>query len=1278
MCACRYACATPKLQDMMNVSKILMAIVVSLVMGLSAMADNLSFNPLTKFRIESLLAEGSAVAVGSRHGVNSPVCVAISNADEADCWWYFQEFKSGQFAIRNASTGQYLAYDDVRSDNPIRRYMHLENSVRSDSALWYITERSNGQYFFQSVVSRNHCFNVRSGSYALGTYSEGSLTPGNQNELFYIYKEDGTHYDQQLDVNNVCGIDKEGFYWTTVPVEHPVVATTDDSNPVYYYITNIRSGLYVTPDGDYLLQSSQQPAKRYYFKEADGGMQIMLEGGGYVSAELPYYTVTSPEDVQVVKGTVPGKDDHVWNIEHAYDEKVAGYAVGVAKCSKNSSNNPKILNKQIYWNDFSQIGICYYSVDGGSTFSFHSKDSRHRDYLAALGLVIPTDSIPHVDPVDPPVDPDDPDDPQSSDLEPLSGNVMHVYRADGKVDAIPQMYISQIANGTDSVKITTLNGGPEFKYARYEVDSLSVALPANLPTFESYKINNKFNPHLVGDAVGVFVGDSLVTINPVCIGKRLKPSFKIDDDVQAFLGDTLQASKVTRVRFDKDVVYTLARRGHTILRRTTEGKYVERPYGRQVTVRATFATDNSNDQEYKVPKVYVTTNDGTAINSKYYWWDGKVSIDGSGVFPSLPETAMQIKGRGNSSWTATGKAPYHMKFDTAIKVLGLTKGKHWNLIANAQTRSMTSNAVAQKVAQLVETAGYNHEIPVELYVNGEYRGSYNLTEKVGFANNSIDLDDETYATMLELDSYYDEAYKFRTTRYQLPINVKEPTLNDGITPLTLTEISRSFNKVTDAMYMGDDLSQFVDLDYLARFLLVDELTFNSEFMHPKSTFCYNENVRDEESKFIFGPCWDFDWGYGYQYNGNYFTYSPTVDFWTGVSMEASTWTRDLRYCGDNFNEVYFRLWHKFMTDGSLQELVEFCQDYYDFAAESFTHDNSRWYRGDAAAYAGVTENAKNWLTARANYIYDYMANKLGYAGMGYLDDKGDAIKVGDVNGDGVISTADLVCVLNYMLRLPNEDFDYDQADVDTNQMITIGDAMAVLNLIGSTSAGSRSFYSLPEAGAIINPGAVSQNTETVTVPLQITVDEGDYSGIQFDLKVPAGMTIEDIDLNKSIPDFDVNVAALEADGSAGEGSGASGAAFDRYRVSIYSSAVHKLPQGVSTIQLQLGWGSNEAKASALSATLANVLFVSSLGEDERSLSRSADFCTNDLTGLNSAVSISQQEGNQLVLLSQTDTALPIYSVDGRIYRVYNLQAGKQTIALPYGIYIINKQKVIVR
>lgn len=1232
---------------------------ILLFVAISIGADNLSFNPTTKFRIESQVLSGSAIALGSNHGVNSPVCITGTSTTDADCYWYILEYKTGKYAIRNAKTGQYLAFDEVRSDNPVRRYMHLENSVRNDSALWTIGEHSDGVYYFQSAVAETYCFNVRTNNYVLGTYNQGG-TPTAYNELFYIFKEDGTAYDATEDKNTICGIDDNGYYWTSSNIEHPVVYTTDDSNPIYYTITNVRTGLYINP-ANTLMQSTTLPEKRFYFKEMQDGVQIMVEGGDqYVSGELTTTTATTAYDVKIEKGT-PSKDDHTWTIGYSEQYDYPGYAIGVSKCSANSSTNPHFYGSSYYWNAFKTEGVCYYKVDGGSTFLFQSKDIRHRNYLAGLGLVIPNDSDTPIEPVDPTPPAD-----TVTTLEPITGTITHVYRADGKVDAIPTVYIETLDTEEDSIHISIKDNGPAFNYASYEVDSISTVVPQQMPVFNSFKFNNKYNPHLIGDAIGVFYGDSLITLNPLCIGKRLRPSFKLDDDAEAYIGNVLQHSKVSRTRYDHDVTYTIARRGYTILRRYANKTYELYPYGHETKVRVTYATDQATSQ-YKVPTIYITTDDGTMISSKTTYWDAKISIDGAGVFPDMAETAMQIKGRGNSSWAGTwGKSPYHMKFATAVKPLGLTKGKHWNLIANAQTNSMTTNAIAMKMAQLVETAGYNHEIPVELYINGNYRGSYNLTEKVGFSNNSIDLLDETYAVMLELDSYYDEPYKFRTTRYSLPVNIKEPDLSEGTSPLTSVRINQHFNKVITALYNKEDMSQYLDLDYLARFLFVDELSLNTEFMHPKSTFCYNEDITNENSKYIFGPVWDFDWGYGYQFRGNYFTYPANTDFWNCTSMEATTWTRDLRYCGDNFDKIYYNLWHNFVNDGRLDELVEFCQDYYDYAAESFTHDNTVWSSGDATSYATVTDRAKTWLKQRAEYILNYMSNTLGYADNNYLEQpQGDV--VGDVNGDGVVSTADLVCVLNYMLSLPNEDFNYTQADQDANNMITINDALAIRDLIPQ-SASSRRFYSMPEAEAALSLGMAEQSASSIDIPLGINIDGGTYCGVQFDLSVPSGTTIEDLDLSNSIPNFEVYMAELKNPSTDA----------DHYRVSIYSSAKNTLPQGHSTIGLHLNQTYSTETSELQTVSLSNAMFVSTTGEDNRTASCSTQFCNSDLTGINTNAWIMSQDGNKLTINSTADTVMGVYGIDGRLYRVYKLNMGHNAITLPQGVYVINKKKIIIR
>ena len=212
------------------------------------------------------------------------------------------------------------------------------------------------------------------------------------------------------------------------------------------------------------------------------------------------------------------------------------------------------------------------------------------------------------------------------------------------------------------------------------------------------------------------------------------------------------------------------------------------PLGLDYTVSLDFLTDHSTN----VPRIDIDLLGNDRVYSKYNYIDATITIDGAGVFPSMATTPIQIKGRGNSSWENpsgwyTPKNPYRLKFEEKVKPFGLTKGKSWVLLANKLSGSMTTNAIGMKAAGIVGTEAYNHIVPVELYINNEYQGSYNFTEKLGFHNNSIDLDDQSQAALIELDTYTPDADEtlFKTARYTLPAKIKYPNfIDDETVPYT--------------------------------------------------------------------------------------------------------------------------------------------------------------------------------------------------------------------------------------------------------------------------------------------------------------------------------------------------------------------------------------------------------------------------------------------------------------------------------------------------------------
>ncbi len=407
-----------------------------------------------------------------------------------------------------------------------------------------------------------------------------------------------------------------------------------------------------------------------------------------------------------------------------------------------------------------------------------------------------------------------------------------------------------------------------------------------------------------------------------------------------------------------------------------------RHYGHRYTAHIDWLTDRIA----QVPRIDINIEGGKIVTSKTEYLNAEIIIDGRGIFPSMTDS-VKIKGRGNTSWSNpwvdesygqynvwyNPKNPYRLKFSEKKKPFGLKNGKNWVLLANSQKNSMMSNAVGMKLANIVGTAAANHIVPVELYINGDYRGCYNFTEKVGMSNNSIDIKNEIEAALLELDTYYDEVNKFRDSNYRLPVNVKFPEFGADESHLSMTTLKEAFNRMTSTIKNGGEVSTVVDVNMLARYLMVNELICNFEIMHPKSTYLYCTDVLSDTAKWVLGPVWDLDYAYGYEHSNQYATTDMKTDFYTGVSFSGDNgrginFFHDLRYTCESVDKAYYKVWHDFMENGGLEELLSYCNSYYHFANSAMVNDYDKWQSGDRD-YSAVAARMASWLSGRAQHIY---------------------------------------------------------------------------------------------------------------------------------------------------------------------------------------------------------------------------------------------------------------------------------------------------------------------
>ncbi len=676
---------------------------------------------------------------------------------------------------------------------------------------------------------------------------------------------------------------------------------------------------------------------------------------------------------------------------------------------------------------------------------------------------------------------------------------LFVSLTNGGIDAYPTKTLAKEYYKNNDTLYVSLTSGNTIKYHANEYKSISNEVP-QLPYFTSYKFNNKYNANLNTDVVADCSGENIeVSLN--AIGKSLTASFQLSEErAVAYIGNRLQTSKETRNRFAEAVKYTITYPGYNIILdiKTQDSLYktIKIPFGRIYTVTPKWLTDNNNIPRIDIDMIY----SASSINKETYL-DAKFTISGFGVYDDFADS-VQIKGRGNSTWSYA-KKPYRLKFASKVKPFGLTKGKSWVLLANAQWGALMANAIAMKVGQLANVPYTNHIIPVDLYINGEYKGNYMFTEHLGLSGNSVD-EDEDLAYMLELDDYYDEDFKFRSDKYNLPVNIKDPDLFDYIEierDAKFNAIKADFQRFENALYNNDQLGKYLDLDVAARFLLVNDLVLNMELCHPKSTYLWKGDMYSSKSKIKFGPLWDFDWGFGYQNTGSYFT----VDYKTKLLSMAVNGRNFFQALMNNeeFKKYYYKVWKEFDEKGYINEIKEFISDYYSFVEQSFMNNAEIW-NGDGYDYGSKIITMQNWMQKR----HDYIVNNLKEC------DITDILHtmIGDIDCNDQLTIHDVALLADYLIGTTDSCLNIKKADVDNNGKIEHGDLVrnAIL-LANGDPVTPMYYYNTPVSNTeLMAMKGTSVSDNTFVIPVYLQNNKEGIKAIQADIVVPSDIVIENI------------------------------------------------------------------------------------------------------------------------------------------------------------------------
>src|SRR5512133_32844 len=141
-----------------------------------------------------------------------------------------------------------------------------------------------------------------------------------------------------------------------------------------------------------------------------------------------------------------------------------------------------------------------------------------------------------------------------------------------------------------------------------------------------------------------------------------------------------------------------------------------------------------------VPTIKIDVANGAAITSKDESVPCTLTIDGQGSFADYSGTA-SIRGRGNSTWLWYEKKPYRIELDQKSQILGLKEDKDWVLLANYRDPTFLMNAFAFELADWMGLPYTNHSRFVEVTLNGDYIGLYQLTEQIEQGTNRVAVSD---------------------------------------------------------------------------------------------------------------------------------------------------------------------------------------------------------------------------------------------------------------------------------------------------------------------------------------------------------------------------------------------------------------------------------------------------------------------------------------------------------------------------------------------------------
>ena len=383
--------------------------------------------------------------------------------------------------------------------------------------------------------------------------------------------------------------------------------------------------------------------------------------------------------------------------------------------------------------------------------------------------------------------------------------------------------------------------------------------------------------------------------------------------------------------------------------------------------------------------MYITTHNKQDID-RYNPVDATLYVTAYGEYSALGapdnQLPLTIRGRGNWTWNGFDKKPYKIVFAEGYgqKLLGMHKSKHWALMAAADDYlGFLKNTVGYSLSKHIGLPYTPHQVPVELVINGDYKGLYFVTETIRIDNDRVNIheqqDGETDSSIItggwlvEIDNYASDGnitFHEHNGEYVM-VSPQSPEL---LSSQQRNYITNQLNSLNDAIYnrqsgSGNSLQDILDLTDAAKFYLVQEIMEDCESYHG-SCFLYKDrdtlNAMGEivYPRWHFGPVWDF--GNAFDRHQERFIYdNPSFSqIWIGQLCQ-----------NPSFNQRLMQLWYSYRMQGHSLVLADI-DAFVSTISTAAKRDAQRWQNTNVRTNSDMNNRKQEFLSRlqwRVNWLY---------------------------------------------------------------------------------------------------------------------------------------------------------------------------------------------------------------------------------------------------------------------------------------------------------------------